>query len=125
MIKETDKNKMSVWILDLIEKNGGMTFRQIQKALYERSTGKAFTQAYRGWWCDQLLPSVYNHGLLSIFCYKEGNLYKRNTSISHQGEPFKAVRVISDYRRGIRYGKNHPLYEKYHDHQNVVKYIVK
>lgn len=64
-------------ILALIAASGetGMTFTEIQKALFEMShTTMRYTRADRGWWCCNLTGhGTYDgrrHGLLNVFCTK-------------------------------------------------------
>lgn len=59
-------------ILELISLKGAMTFRDIQRALWEMShPGVPFTRAQRGYWCTNLLGGRFYHkGLLHTFCVK-------------------------------------------------------
>jgi hypothetical protein len=85
----------TIWILEYISRHNGLTFTQIQKALWNmshNSNAEPFTRKSRGWWCTQLLGSPYNHdGLLHTFCEKRNGKWYRN-NIQHGKHPWTCVK---------------------------------
>jgi hypothetical protein len=92
------KQSKTVLLLDeLARRPEGMTFRELQKFIWNLSNpDKPFTRALRGYWCTNLTGGrMYHRGLLDCFAYKADNRYFRNHR-SHFGQPWK---VLMEYTK--------------------------